>query len=397
MKNTLIFSLCAAGMLSFSVSAATGVEVKAGAVKAEAGVSLKNGVEAKMGTTPGVQVESGVSLKKGIHTTVKLNGPKVDPFSVLPQNVAVMNGKNVTRDEFKSFLLSNSPEGKLPEQLNAEYMKTHAYDLINWYVMDKLVDQAQAKANINLTPDQIKKLLKEQFAKMPANLREMMTKQLDMKGMTIDKYIDQVAADPQMRKQVNREKFIESIVKNVKIKDADVKNFYKDHKEKEFMTPADGADTMRASHILIGVDKKSDGKKELAKANELCAQLKKDPAAFGKLAYENSACPSGKQANGSLGAFQKGMMVPEFEKAVQALKPGQISGPVKTQFGYHIIRRDMPQKAQVIEFKTVEPAIRQMLENRAKGEAWQKYVDSLMKSAGVKILVPAPKSAPAAK
>ena len=77
------------------------------------------------------------------------------------------------------------------------------------------------------------------------------------------------------------------------------------------------------------------------KIAELKAELDKTPAEekaakFAKLAEENSACPSGKKG-GDLGEFGHGMMVPEFDKAAFELEVGQISEPVKTQFGYHLI------------------------------------------------------------
>lgn len=59
---------------------------------------------------------------------------------------------------------------------------------------------------------------------------------------------------------------------------------------------------------------------------------------FEELAKEHSLCPS-KQNGGDLGTFSSGQMVPEFEKAVQALDIGGVSEPVETQFGYHIIER----------------------------------------------------------
>ncbi len=86
---------------------------------------------------------------------------------------------------------------------------------------------------------------------------------------------------------------------------------------------------VKASHILV--EKQSQALKVL---EEL-----KAGADFRELARKYSTCPSGKKG-GDLGQFGRGQMVREFEQAAFALKPGQVTEqPVKTQFGYHIIKR----------------------------------------------------------
>ena len=85
---------------------------------------------------------------------------------------------------------------------------------------------------------------------------------------------------------------------------------------------------IRASHILV--EKQSQA---LKVAEEL-----KEGADFGSLARKYSTCPSSKRG-GDLGIFGRGQMVRDFENAAYALKVGEVSVPVKTQFGYHIIKR----------------------------------------------------------
>lgn len=76
----------------------------------------------------------------------------------------------------------------------------------------------------------------------------------------------------------------------------------------------------------------------LALAKQLLAEARKNPASFADLAKKNSACPSSARG-GILGAWPKGRMVPEFDTAIDGLKVGEISEPVETRFGYHLIRR----------------------------------------------------------
>lgn len=84
-----------------------------------------------------------------------------------------------------------------------------------------------------------------------------------------------------------------------------------------------------ASHILVENEHQ---------AQDLVKKLEEGKS-FESLAKEFSKCPSGKQG-GSLGTFGKGQMVPDFETAAFALKEGEVSGPVRTQFGYHLIKRN---------------------------------------------------------
>jgi peptidyl-prolyl cis-trans isomerase C len=95
-------------------------------------------------------------------------------------------------------------------------------------------------------------------------------------------------------------------------------------------TPAKGkvrATHASALHILVQNEKK---------ALELLGKLNKG-ADFDKLARHHSSCPSRKQG-GDLGEFKRGTMVPAFDKAVFGGKPGELLGPVKTKFGYHLIK-----------------------------------------------------------
>jgi peptidyl-prolyl cis-trans isomerase C len=81
-----------------------------------------------------------------------------------------------------------------------------------------------------------------------------------------------------------------------------------------------------ASHILVGTE-------------EECLKMKKqieDGANFAAMARKHSMCPSGKEG-GTLGEFSPGMMVPEFDQVVFSAEVGKVHGPVKTDFGYHLI------------------------------------------------------------
>src|SRR3954469_1684139 len=94
-----------------------------------------------------------------------------------------------------------------------------------------------------------------------------------------------------------------------------------------------------ADHILLLTQGMNDAQKAVVKKKIDAIRAAVTPANFGAIAKTNSQDTQSAKANGSLGLFPRGAMVPEFEQALLALKPGEISPVIQTQFGYHIIRR----------------------------------------------------------
>jgi peptidyl-prolyl cis-trans isomerase C len=180
--------------------------------------------------------------------------------------------------------------------------------------------------------------------------------------------------------------------KDAKIDEADVRKYYDEHK-KDF-------EQMRARHILIRMQGSplpvKPGQKDLtdaealAKAQELRKRIVEGHEEFEAVARAESD-DNGSGANGGdLGFFHHGMMVPPFEEAAFAMKPGEISQPVKTQFGYHIIK--------VEAVKTYEE-VRPDVEKKMRPEMAQKALTDMEKKSGVKLdadFFPAPPPPPVA-
>ena len=163
--------------------------------------------------------------------------------------------------------------------------------------------------------------------------------------------------------------FVEKdIAKGVAVSDAEVHDFYTGNKDK-FESP----EQAHARHILVAVDEKADEKTRQAgkaKADDLLAQLK-GGANFEELAKKNSDCPSAPQG-GDLGFFGHGQMVPEFDSAAFALKPGELSGVVATKFGYHIIKLEEKKDAghgPGARGGAEDPGVPHVAEDRRRGRA----------------------------
>ena len=316
--------------------------------------------------------------------------PIAKAFAFLPETVATIGSQKITKADFINAMVKQIPGGMIPAQMPVEMLKMQAPQLVEQYVKTLVLDKALADSKITVSADEVAAKLRGEIEKMPRDQRNMIEQMLKAQGKTIDAVIKEQAANKDAQKLMAFEKFMASKTGTVTVTPAEVEKFYNDN-PKQFVQPGDDPESIRASHILVKVDKDADAKtwaKAKAEIDAIIAQLKKG-ADFGKLAAEKSACPSGKSANGSLGAFGKGQMVPEFEKAAYALKVGELSGAVKTDFGYHVIRRDAPEKEKKVSFAEIKDRLTAYLTQQKQMEAANKVVDELMKAADVKILVKA--------
>ncbi|QFR33166.1 peptidylprolyl isomerase [Ancylobacter sp. TS-1] len=134
---------------------------------------------------------------------------------------------------------------------------------------------------------------------------------------------------------------------------------------------------VHARHILFRAEPNDKASSDAAekKAKDVVARLKKGED-FAKLAGELTEDPSGKKDGGDLGFFTKEQMVPEFADAAFALKAGEVSQPVKTQFGWHVIKIEEKREKPVPTFDEVKPQIEQFLAQKAQADAVQKFRDA---------------------
>lgn len=153
--------------------------------------------------------------------------------------------------------------------------------------------------------------------------------------------------------------------------DDEVRSYYDSH-QAEFKS-----DRVRASHILV---------KEEALAVEILSKLRQDPSLFAELAKQHSTDRSNASKGGDLGFFGRGRMVAEFETAAFALaNDGEISDPVQTRFGYHIIRRDAREDGTVKGFDEAKNQIRVRLINERRQASTAEFIASLKKKAGYRL------------
>lgn len=178
--------------------------------------------------------------------------------------------------------------------------------------------------------------------------------------------------DPEFKKKLDEFKKLtlisalleKEIEDKVKIGDKEARSYYDSHKE-EFMTN----NQIRASHILVRTEEE---------ANSVLGEIKKG-ADFAKLAQARSIDTGSAKNGGDLGYFSRGQMVPEFEGAAFKLKVGEVSKPVKTQYGYHIIKVTEKKEGKPIEFEKIKDLVIQKLTAEKQKEVFDSYIEGLKK------------------
>jgi len=141
-------------------------------------------------------------------------------------------------------------------------------------------------------------------------------------------------------------------IEGISVTEDEEKDFYQNN-EDLFQAGAQ----VKAKHILTESQEEAD---------KIAEQLKNEEITFEEAAKQHSTCPS-KERGGDLGYFQKGQMVPEFEKAAFEGELGKVIGPVKTQFGHHLIMVEDKKETNKMEFDQVKTKIHeQLVQNKQK-------------------------------
>ena len=180
--------------------------------------------------------------------------------------------------------------------------------------------------------------------------------------MELDKTEEFKSSLKQFEQDLLTQLTINKVLADTVVTEEDAKKYYEENKEmfKE-------QETVSAKHILVDNE-------------ELCSEIK-DKIDNGELTFEEAAnqyssCPS-KEQGGNLGAFGKGMMVPEFENAAFNLEVDVVSEPVQTQFGYHLIKVESKNEASVVSFENAKPEIMARLNQEAQSNKLMSVIKEL--------------------
>jgi foldase protein PrsA len=276
--------------------------------------------------------------------------------------VAVVDGQQIAKTDYNALIAQAKKSYKnqkrdFPKAGSQEF-RTLKNQAVQFLVQREQFEQEAENLDVDVTEKQVDARLAQIQKQYFGGDKKKYEKQLKEQGLT-DK---QVRND--IRAQIVSERIFAKVTKEVKVTDKQIEDYYNKNKA-QYSQP----ESRDVRHILVKTKSQADG---------LYAQLKAG-AAFAALAKKHSE-DTGSKANGGKLTISKGQTVAPFDKEAFRLKKNEISKPVKTEFGYHIIQPLSESKAaKVTPLKDVKESIRQQLAQTKKNEAMTKWVDELKK------------------
>ena len=288
--------------------------------------------------------------------------------SVPADAVAVVDGTPITKAELDALLgrakkSYTSQKRAFPKAGTAEYqsLQTQAVAfLVQRAEYDKQADELKLTVTDKEIQERVDQVKKQYFG----GSQEKLEKQLTQQGYTTQSFRDDIEA------QLLSEKIYDEVTGDVKVTDAEITKYYTENKSQYEV-----AETRDVRHILV---------KTKAEADKLYDEIKAG-ADFGALATKNSL-DTGSKANGGKLTITRGQTVAPFDTTAFLLQVNEVSRPVKTEFGYHIIQPISKVKpSSTTPLKDVKAQIKAQLEEKAKTDSITKWTEDTKKSFESKI------------
>lgn len=301
--------------------------------------------------------------------------PALVPQYVLPDLVATVNGQPIRKAELERITetLLNAGGRSLKTLPVADQRRAYRQTLDS-LVIDRII--TNLATNETVPP-----------ARVDARLEELRRQYPDAAAFDADlkrnaQTPDQVRAN--IRSELAREQWIDhQIADQVIVIPTEVEKFYQQGPPAKFDEP----EKVAASHLLIKLRRDAPPEEALAaenRANEAAEHLKKGEN-FEDVALAFSDDPTVKKNKGSLGLFSREAVMPEFATAAFALKPGEVSAPVRTQFGYHVIKVTDRRPAHADTLDEARPRITTFLQEQKRQQATARLVQKLRAEAKIDI------------
>ena len=285
--------------------------------------------------------------------------------------IASVGSATVTQEQFdqiwaqaKAQYASQQGAPPFPKEGTAQYDQLKA-SIVNYLVQNELIKQQAADMKVTVTATQLDERVKQITEQVGG--QKKLDALLKKQGVTADELRTQLEA--QMLQEAVRTK----VGQDAKVTPEQIKAYYDDPKnEAQFVVP----DSVDARHVLVNTKAKAEKVQQLLAADNSDANWKKVAALY-------SIDPGSKDKGGSLGSFPKGRMVPEFDKVAFSIKPGTISVPVKSQFGWHVIEVTKKTPGSSKTFEEAKSMIEQSLKFQLQAKAWETWLAEAQKTADI--------------
>jgi len=283
------------------------------------------------------------------------------------EKIAVVNGTEITREDFDREM------GRVRQQLSRSgrpmtraQLSSVENSVLENLITNELLYQESERKGIKVGKQAVDEQLNRIKKRFPSE---------DAFKSTIGKMnLSEADIITQIEKGLSIQQFVkQEFSQKVNVSDKDTKAYYEGNPDK-FKQPEE----IRASHILIKVDPKSDASQKATsykKMEEIQVKIQKG-GDFAALAKEFSQGPSNVKG-GDLGFVRRGQMVKPFEEAAFALAPGEVSGIVETRFGYHLIKVFEKKPETTSEYGAVKDRLKQSLEQREVQKLMEVYIEEL--------------------
>lgn len=355
-------------------------------------------------------------------------GPDSGPSAKLSANVATIDGKPLTRAQY--FAALDMAHRSIGEQVDATQMRYVKTSVLESMIDTRLKEAAVKRERIKVTGADIEAFkdgkveeIKQQRYPDTKSLRDY----LERKSMSLEQLDESIREnlpdDDSIKKQLQFEKLQEQVEAQVTMTDDHLKESFAEAKARHILLTAEymqqkaeqekaeeadvagaegepedagteegaaeGADATGAQTPKTELEAKISEEQAKQQARQLADKLLADikgGADFAKLAKEYSQDFASAAEGGDLGWFKRGRMVPEFEKAVFAAEPGQLTEVVESEYGFHIIKVEEKRQELPEDFEKQKESYREQALSQEKMRVWRQYEQELRDNSKVEII-----------
>jgi len=293
--------------------------------------------------------------------------------------VAVVNRDIITLSEVQQRAapemarLAGEKDQRKRGEARAQLMK----EALDALIADKLIDAEVRELGLGVSASEVDEAMadvqKQNGITEPGQFEQLLSRE----GYTLKSYRDFLT------KQISRSRLMQMrVATKVKITEEDLKAAYAQYEKLE------GQEfEVHARHILVTVDAKATPEQveeARKKAEAIAAEARRPGMNFEALARARSEGPS-KDDGGDLGFFRRGVMVPAFEKAAFSLQEGEVSNPIRTNFGWHVLKVEERRAIGVTSYEEMRAKLEQQLRQQKTEKFVDQYVQELRKKAVIEV------------